>query len=148
MSKDFSELEAYCSALLANIQPSARRKLARRIATDLRASNAKQIASQKNPDGTAFTARKSQRKKGSIRRTMFAKLRQRKWLKTEASPNNAIVAFASQVKRIAEVHHYGLRDRVMQNRDFKVQYAERQLLGFNDDNIDQVKQAVLEQLAK
>ncbi len=147
MDKDFNQLEAYCSALLANIQPGERRKLANRIARELRSANAKQIAAQKNPDGTAFTKRK-QSKKGSIRRTMFAKLRQRKWLKTKTSPNNAIVAFTRQVERIAEVHHYGLRDRVLKNRDFKVEYAERQLLGFNEANIDQVKQAVLEQLAK
>lgn len=148
MAKDFDQLDAYCAALIANLAPSQRRRLAKRIATDLRSDQSKQIAAQKNPDGTAFARRKNKHQKGRIRRTMFAKLRQRKHLKAKGSADNATVEFTRNTARIAKVHHYGLRDRVMKDRDFKVDYAERKLLGFNPDNIDQVKQRILEQLAQ
>jgi phage virion morphogenesis protein len=67
-----------------------------------------------NPDGTAFAPRKPQMRaqKGRLRRQMFTKLRQAKWLKTEVSPDSAAVQFVGQVERIAAVHQYGLRDKV------------------------------------
>lgn len=148
MAGDFSQLEAYCSGIIASLQPAERRQLARRIATDLRQANAKQIAAQLNPDGTRFAPRKLRQKKGSLRRSMFAKLRLAKWLKTEATPSHAVVSFANHVQRIAQVHHYGLRDRVFKNKTMTADYPERQLLGFNASNIDQIKEAVLIHLAR
>lgn len=63
---------------------------------------------------------------------MFAKLRTAKYLKTAASADTASVQFAGQVQRIAQVHHYGLRDRVSR-RGPEVQYTERRLLGVNSE---------------
>lgn len=40
--------------------------------------------------------------------------------------------FEGKVQRIARVHHYGLRDRVSRKGP-EVRYAERQLLGSNDE---------------
>ena len=35
-----------------------------------------------------------------------------KSMRIEASPNMAVVTFRDEVKRVAAVHHFGLRDRV------------------------------------
>lgn len=69
---------------------------------------------------------------------MFAKLRTKKYLKTAASADSASVQFEGKVQRIARVHHYGLRDRVSRKGP-EVRYAERRLLGFNDEATLQIK---------
>ncbi|EPV9368360.1 phage virion morphogenesis protein, partial [Salmonella enterica] len=55
-----------------------------------------------------------------------------KYLKTAASADSACVQFDGKVQRIARVHHYGLRDRVSRKGP-EVRYAERRLLGVNDE---------------
>lgn len=69
---------------------------------------------------------------------MFAKLRTTKYLKTAASADSASVQFEGKVQRIARVHHYGLRDRVSRKGP-DVRYAERRLLGINNDIENNVK---------
>jgi len=148
---DLAPLDAYCSALLANLQPSARRQLARQIAAGLRTANAKRIAAQQNPDGSPYEPRKQQKlrkKKGSIRRTMFAKMRTARLLKTAATPEGAFVQFSAQVQRMAEVHHYGLRDKVNRRRGPEVQYPARELLGITSADIELVESLSLAHLAR
>lgn len=148
---ELDPLEAYCSALLANLEPSSRRQLAREIGTGLRSSNAKRIAAQRNPDGSPYEPRKAQklrRKKGSIRRGMFAKLRTARFLKMQASSESAVIKFAGEVERIAEVHHYGLRDKVNRRRSLEVQYPERKLLGIPSEDVSLVEDFVIEHLSR
>lgn len=148
---DLAPLDAYCSGLLASLQPSARRQLARQIATGMRASQAKRIASQHNPDGSPYAPRKLQKfrsKKGGIRRTMFAKMRTAKYLKTEASPNAAVVTFAAEVQRIAKVHQLGLRDKVNRRRNLEADYAVRELLGITRTDVELVEDLVITHLAR
>lgn len=148
---DLAPLDAYCSGLLASLQPSARRQLARQIATGMRASQAKRIASQRNPDGSEFAPRKPQKfrsKKGSIRRSMFAKLRTAKYLKTEASPNAAVISFAGEVQRIAQVHQFGLRDKVNRRRNLEADYPVRELLGITSTDLSLVEDLVIAHLAR
>lgn len=148
---DLAPLEAYCSGLLASLQPSARRQLARQIATGVRAIQSKRIASQHNPDGSPYAPRKLQKfrsKKGGIRRTMFAKMRTAKYLKTEASPNAAAVTFAAEVQRIAKVHQLGLRDKVNRRRNLEADYAVRELLGITRTDVELVEDLVITHLAR
>lgn len=118
-------------ALISSLSAPARKEMARTIAKKLRASQQQNIKRQQAPDGTPFKARKTQpvrSKKGRIKREMFAKLRTAKYMKTQASPNEAVIEFAGNVQRIARVHHYGLRDRPsLRVKDMK--YEERPLLG-------------------
>lgn len=148
---DLAPLDAYCAALLTSLQPSARRQLARQIATAMRASQAKRIAAQQNPDGSAFAPRKPQKfrsKKGSIRRSMFAKLRTARFLKKEASPNAAVISFSGQVQRIAQVHQFGLRDKVNRRRNLEADYPARELLGITRTDVALVEELVLAHLAR
>lgn len=142
-------IEQELAGLLASIEPKARRTLAREIAKTLRTSQQKRIAAQLNPDGTAFEPRKPQIRgqKGKIRRQMFAKLRTARYLRMESTTEAAVIAFVSQVQRIAQVHQLGLRDRVQPNGP-EVLYPARQLLGFTDQDIETVAAATISHLAR
>lgn len=146
---DLAPFEARLSGLLASIEPAARRKLARVIATQLHASQSRRIAAQLNPDGTPYAPRKPRlrRKKGFVRRQMFSKLRTARWLKTEATPEAAVITFAAQVQHMARVHQFGLRDRVDRRGGPEVTYPMRQLLGLTPNEIAEIEDAVLAHLA-
>lgn len=131
---ELQEVDAWLDALLAGLEPAARKRMMRELAQQLRRSQQKNIRMQRNPDGTAYEPRRvtARTKQGRIRRQMFAKLRTTKYLKAIASQDTASVEFESRVQRIARVHHYGLRDRVSR-KGMEVRYAKRRLLGMNHE---------------
>lgn len=135
-------------ALINSLSAPARKEMARSIGRKLRASQQQNIKRQQAPDGTPFKPRKAQSvrsKKGRIKREMFAKLRTAKYLKTQASPNEAVIEFAGNVQRMARVHHYGLRDRPSR-KGKEVRYEARQLLGMNSHDIIMVEDYVINYL--
>jgi phage virion morphogenesis protein len=137
-------------ALINSLSAPARKEMARSIGRKLRASQQQNIKRQQAPDGTPFKPRKAQpvrSKKGRIKREMFAKLRTAKYMKTQASPNEAVIEFAGNVQRMARVHHYGLRDRPSRNGK-EVQYEARPLLGISDADIQDIEKFILENLAR
>ena len=146
---DLRDLNRWASGFLEQIQPAARRTLARQIAMVLRKRNQDRIAAQTGPDGTAYAPRRPQLrlKSGRIRRKMFAKLRTNRFLQAKGDANAAMVEFAGAVQRIARVHHYGLRDRVGRG-SLEVEYPARELLGVPDSDEQLVADLVLEHLAK
>ncbi|HIA8334311.1 TPA: phage virion morphogenesis protein [Klebsiella pneumoniae] len=130
---ELQEVDTWLDALLAGLEPAARKRMMRDLAQQLRRSQQKNIRMQRNPDGTTYEPRRvtARTKQGRIRRQMFAKLRTTKYLKALASQDAASVEFDNRVQRIACVHHYGLRDRVSKKGP-NVQYDKRRLLGLND----------------
>ncbi|MCW9699831.1 phage virion morphogenesis protein [Avibacterium sp. 20-129] len=146
------EVNTRLNALINNLKPQARRVLARNIGQQLRKSQAKRIQTQKNPDGTAFEPRKPQKqlrkKKGRIKRkAMFAKLRTTKHLRFRAEANAINIGFNGGSAAIANIHQQGLKARVRKDRDYKVQYAQRELLGFSDEDKELIEGLVIEQLS-
>lgn len=131
---DLHEVDAWLDALLAQLEPSARKRMLREVARDVRLIQQANITAQRAPDGPAWEPRRAtaRTKPGRIRRKMFAKLKTTKYLKAQANADQAEIAFAPAVQKLARVHHYGLRDRV-NRRGTMVKYAERQLLGLNKD---------------
>lgn len=131
---DLQRVDDWLAALLANLEPAARNRMMRQLAQELRRSQQQNIRLQRNPDGTAFEARRvtARSKKGRIKRQMFSKLRTTKYLKTAVTADSASVQFDGKVQRIARVHHYGLRDRVRRNGP-EARYPARRLLGVNDE---------------
>ncbi|WP_203461263.1 phage virion morphogenesis protein [Enterobacter cloacae] len=133
---DFKPFDDKLAGLLASLSPAGRRKLAGEIAKELRKSQQQRIKQQKAPDGSPYQARKRQplrAKTGRIKRAMFQKLRASRYMKATGRENSAVVEFTGKVQRIARVHQYGLKDRPNpHSRD--VQYAERQLLGFSQND--------------
>nr|WP_249425104.1 phage virion morphogenesis protein [Enterobacter bugandensis] len=142
-------VDDWLAALLANLEPAARNRMMRQLAQELRRSQQQNIRLQRNPDGTAFEARRvtARSKKGRIKRQMFAKLRTTKYLKTAATADSASVQFDGKVQRIARVHHYGLRDRVRRNGP-EARYPVRRLLGVNDQSQLITHEAILRWLIK
>ncbi|MBV6795366.1 phage virion morphogenesis protein [Xanthomonas euvesicatoria] len=131
---DLTALETWAAPLLARLQEGERRKLARKIGTALRRSQSQRIGKQQAPDGTPYAPRKQQLrdKAGRVKRKkMFAKLRQAKYFKVSASPNQVSVGFMGRVSRIARVHQEGLTERVRKSGP-NARYEKRVLLGFTE----------------
>lgn len=146
------EVQAKLTALIANLSPQARRQLGRKIGQALRKSQSSRIARQQNPDGSAFEPRKPRKefgkKKGRIKRkAMFAKLRTARHLKVRSNGNEVLVGFNGSSAAIAAVHQYGLSASPSKNKDFKVQYAQRELLGFTEEDIEMIERFVLKAIA-
>jgi phage virion morphogenesis protein len=136
-------------SLISSLSAPARKEMARNIGRKLRASQQQNIKRQQAPDGTPFKPRKTQpvrSKKGRIKREMFAKLRTAKYMKTQASPNEAVIEFAGNVQRMARVHHYGLRDRPS-SKGKDVQYESRPLLGISETQIKLIEQIMIDYLS-
>ena len=137
-------LAGWAGPLLARLTPQRRRQLMAQISTTLRQSQAARIAAQRNPDGSAYEARKPRtirRRKGAIRRGMFERLRTARYLKKSATAESATVAIDPRAARIARVHQYGLRDSVDWRRAGSptVRYARRELLGLSDADVNAIE---------
>ncbi|WP_105882171.1 phage virion morphogenesis protein [Haemophilus influenzae] len=146
------EIQAKLTALIANLSPQARRQLGRKIGQALRKSQSNRISRQQNPDGSAFEPRKPRKefgkKKGRIKRkAMFAKLRTARHLKVRSNGNEVSVGFNGSSAAIAAVHQYGLTARPSKEKDFKVQYAQRELLGFTEEDIEMIEDLIIEKLS-
>lgn len=146
------EVQAKLTALINNLSPQARRQLARNIGQALRKNQQARIARQENPDGTAFEPRKPRKefgkKKGRIKRNaMFAKLRTARYFKIQSNANEVSVGFNGSSSMIAKVHQYGLMSSPSKTKDFKVRYAQRELLGFSQSDLDVIEDLVLAQLS-
>lgn len=146
---ELSEVDEWLTALVANLQPAARKKMLRELAQEVRRNQQANIRLQRDPDGQAFTPRKvtARSKKGRIKRQMFSKLRTAKYLKASADSSAATVEFIGQVQKVARVHHYGLRDRVRPNGP-TVKYDARRLLGFNKDSRTRMEGIIMSHLTK
>ncbi|WP_071335483.1 phage virion morphogenesis protein [Burkholderia contaminans] len=144
-----SRAEDWASGLLGQLTPAQRVVLAKGLAGELRRRHSRRIAEARNPDGSRFAPRKPQarRKKGRIRRAMFAKLRTARFLKTAATADSSVLHFTRQVERIARVHQEGLRDRVERNGPV-VQYPARELLGLADVDVERIADIVLDFLSR
>lgn len=143
------EVQAKLTALINNLSPQARRQLARNIGQTLRKNQQARIARQENPDGTAFEPRKGfGKKKGRIKRkAMFAKLRTARYFKIQSNANEVTVGFNGSSATIANVHQYGLTGIVDRTKNIKAQYAQRELLGFSQSDLDVIEDLILEQLS-
>lgn len=146
---NLQKVDEWLAALLANLEPVARQRMMRELAQELRRNQQNNIRLQRNPDGSGYELRKvtARTKKGRIKRQMFEKLRTAKYLKTAASADSASVQFAGKVQRIARVHHFGLRERVSRKGP-EVRYAERHLLGVNDETKTIIQDTLLSWLQR
>lgn len=138
------QTDAPLDSLIAALSPSARRRLARDITMQLRTAQSKRIAAQKNPDGSAFEARKT-RLRQRRRLRMFNKLRTARYLRRHHSSSSASVGFEGRNSRIAENHQYG--KTVYIGRGTHVRMPVRELLGFNKDTVAMVEDLVIQHLA-
>lgn len=155
MSDDLAPLHSTLAGLAAAMAPGERRKLARKLAQTLRASQSERITAQQNPDGTPYAARKmdEKTKKGKIKKhlknrgKMFKKLKTAKYLKIKATEAGAEIAFDANVQGIAKVHHYGLEGRTNKKSSIRTRYPARQLLGITDKDQARIEDAMINHIA-
>lgn len=152
MADDLQALEDWLGPLLAKLTPQEQRGLARKVGQDLRRSQAKRIAAQQAPDGTAYTSRKPQQttkareKKGAIRKAMFTKMRTARHMKVQVTGEGVAVGFLGRTARIALVHQEGREDAVEAGGP-RFRYPERRLLGFTAEERGAICDFVLAHLA-
>ena len=148
MSADpLQQLEDWVAPLLAKLSPTEQRQLARRIATDLRRSQSARIAKQQNPDGSAFEPRKQQRlrnRRGKVK-AMFVQLRTARFLRTQATSAEAVLAITGRAARIARIHQEGLRDQVSPGGP-SIIYPMRELLGLTQDDREMILNTLADHL--
>lgn len=143
------QLEDWVGPLLSKLSAAEQRKLTRRIATDLRRSQATRIARQQNPDGSAYEARKPQKIRdrpqvGRIK-SMFAKMRTPRHMRAKTTDQEAVVSITGRAARIAHVHQHGLRDQVKPGGP-SIIYPRRELLGLADADREMVRDILLDHL--
>lgn len=146
---EFKPFDDKLAGLLAAMSPAGRRRLTVDIAKKLRQRQQQRIKSQKAPDGTLYAPRKSQplrAKKGRIKRQMFAKLRTNRFMKASGNDDAAMVEFTGKVQRIARVHQYGLKDKPGR-KSAEIQYPERPLLGFSEEDNQLIESLIIEHFA-
>ena len=149
---DLTTAEEWLGGMLAKMEPASRRKLMQDVVRELRRDQAKRIAEQRNPDGSAFEPRKKGKdlrgKRGRIkRRAMFAKLRTARFFKMETTASSLAVGFAGRVARLAKIHQLGETAEVAPG-GVSYKYPARVLLGFTDETRDMIADKALEHLAK
>ena len=144
---DLSRLENWVEPLLQQITPAARKRLAKKIGTQLRRSQQQRIKAQQNPDGTRYAPRRAQQKSGAInRKAMFIKLKRAKYFKVKANADKLSVGFFGRVAIIAQVHQQGLRDKAHKNAR-SIRYKKRELLGFTARDKDLILDGLLDHLS-
>jgi phage virion morphogenesis protein len=151
---DLTALESWAGGLLSQLEAPARRVVLRDIARELQRSQRARIAQQRNPDGSAYEARKPRPKKhlrdkaGRIKRAaMFVKLKQARYLRVESDPTGLAVGFTGRIAHLARIHQLGLSDRVAPGGpDYR--YPARVLLGFSDADRELIRDVLLKHLAK
>jgi phage virion morphogenesis protein len=150
VTQDLSALEDWATVLLNRLDSNERRKFMGTLAQELRRSQRQRITAQRNPDGTAFAPRKPKQtlrgKQGRIKSKMFTKLRTARYLKIQSSEVGFSVEFLGRVARMARVHQYGLKDRPERGQA-DVRYEARQLLGFTEQELETIRNAVIDHLA-
>ncbi|HEJ8017407.1 phage virion morphogenesis protein [Serratia marcescens] len=146
---ELNPFDTRLAGLIAKLSPQSRKSLAVAVSKRLRAGQQQHIKRQQAPDGTPYAPRKTRlRNKKRLRdRAMFSKLRTARYLKAQGNSDAAVVEFVGRVKRMVNVHHYGLRDRPTPHSEV-VKYEARPLLGFGPDDVKIIETAVIEHLAE
>lgn len=90
---------------------------------------------------------KLRRRGGLRRRAMFRRLASARFLRTGADDQGFWVGFSGKVSAIANVHHYGLRDKPSL-RAKEVPYARRELLGATPADREQLLDLLYTHLAE
>lgn len=153
MAEKMEHLSQHLGNLLQSLSAAESRKLLLSIARKIRQSQSQRIGRQQNPDGSSYVPRIPRKnlrdKKGKIKRKMFMRLKQSKFIKIETTPQSIAIGFDNRLSRIARVHQEGQVENLKYNgRTFKVRYAQRILLGLTQTDIELVETDILNHFNK
>ena len=153
MSDGIERVKLAFTDLLKNISKPRRRLLYQQIGRELARSQRRRIKAQQNPDGSPFEPRKKRKqfskKKGRIKnQLMFKKIVTPSHLKIRYEQEGISLGFYGGDAEIANVHQYGLYSSPSKYKDFKVKYAQRELLGFSEEDIEMIERFVIKAIAE
>ncbi|OOF60888.1 MULTISPECIES: phage virion morphogenesis protein [Rodentibacter] len=153
MKDNIQQVKLAFAELLKNISKPRRRLLYQQIGRELARNQRRRIKAQQNPDGSNYAPRKPRKqfgkKKGRIKRQlMFRKLAMPAHMKLRYGQDEILLGFYGGDAVIASVHQYGLQSSPSKHKAFKVKYAQRELLGFNDEDIEMIKRFVIKAIAE
>ena len=153
MSDGIEQVKLAFTDLLKNISKPRRRLLYQQIGRELARNQRRRIKAQQNPDGSPFEPRKKRkqfsRKKGRIKnQLMFKKIVSPSHLKLRYEQEGVSLGFYGGDAAIANVHQYGLYSSPSKYKDFKVKYAQRELLGFSEEDIEMIERFVIKAIAE
>ena len=151
MANDILQVKTAFAHLLQNISKPRRRLLYQQIGRELARSQRRRIKAQQNPDGTAYEPRKAQKvrskkPKNRVKDRMFKKIANPSHLKLRYTEQGLTLGYSGGDAAIANVHQYGLKSRVSDKLALKVKYAQRELLGFADEDIEMIEDLVIKAL--
>lgn len=142
---DLTRVEDWLDGMMLRLSDGERRKLSLKIGQSLRRSNAKRIAANVEPDGSAMAPRRSRKGRDGkeLRRgRMFRRIRQARNLRIKATPDSVELNFGGgAIEKIAATHHDGQVGTVGRTRDgrtIRTRYEARRLIGFGSDDMDSV----------
>ncbi len=153
MADDLTALEDWLGDYLATLDPAPMRGLSIKIMREVRKANAKRIAANVQPDGTAMAPRKpDKRRTGRAfrirnRSKMFRNIRRLRNMPITADADGGELTFKGGLSRIAAQHHFGLTVTFGKLKDgtrIRARMTQRRLLGFNDDD----RAGILDAMAK
>lgn len=150
MTNRLEALENWAVGLLEQLEPASCNRLARSLGQSLRLSQQQRILAQRNPDGSKYAPRKQRNlrgKQGRVKRKvqMLQKMRTARFLKVQGDGSGISVGYTGRIVRIARVHQYGLKDRAKRSAP-DVRYEQREMLGFTNSNLDQIRDGLLSHL--
>ena len=153
MSDGIEQVKLAFTDLLKNISKPRRRLLYQQIGRELAKNQRRRIKAQQNPDGSPFELRKKRKqfskKKGRIKnQLMFKKIVSPSHLKLRYEQEGISLGFYGGDAAIANVHQYGLYSSPSKYKDFKVKYAQRELLGFSEEDIEMIERFVIKAIAE
>ena len=153
MSDGIEQVKLAFTDLLKNISKPRRRLLYQQIGRELARNQRRRIKAQQNPDGSPFEPRKKRkqfsRKKGRIKnQLMFKKIVSPSHLKLRYEQEGISLGFYGGDAAIANVHQSGLYSSPSKYKDFKVKYAQRELLGFSEEDIEMIERFVIKAIAE
>lgn len=153
MSDGIEQVKLAFTDLLKNISKPRRRLLYQQIGRELARNQRRRIKAQQNPDGSPFEPRKKRKqfskKKGRIKnQLMFKKIVTPSHLKLRYEQEGISLGFYGGDAAIANVHQYGLYSSPSKYKDFKVKYAQRELLGFSEEDIEMIERFVIKAIAE
>nr|DAI60916.1 MAG TPA: virion morphogenesis protein [Caudoviricetes sp.] len=153
MSDGIEQVKLAFTDLLKNISKPRRRLLYQQIGRELARNQRRRIKAQQNPDGSPFEPRKKRKqfskKKGRIKnQLMFKKIVSPSHLKLRYEQEGISLGFYGGDAAIANVHQYGLYSSPSKYKDFKVKYAQRELLGFSEEDIEMIERFVIKAIAE
>lgn len=138
---DISALSNWLDNLALSLSPSERRNLLRILSNGLRTRMRDRIKQQRDPDGFRFIPRKRDQI-GNIRRQGALFQRLGRHMRTKYSANHSAVGFSGRTGFIAKVHQEGLTQRPKKNANL-IAYPKRKTVGFSDDDVKWIEQAIL-----